>query len=84
MQPPPSMTPAVRDALASLVVQFKCPTCKAYTLYVEGGEVRCRKCGYHLDLPAFALKFMGYDDRGGRPVVAVPDLFGGPAKVVTL
>ncbi len=70
--------------VVALVKEFKCPQCKAYTLFVKNDEVRCRKCGYSSPLYAFAVSVMSYAVADGRAFVKIPDLFGGEPKVVDL
>ncbi len=77
------------NALTQYVKEYKCPDCKSYALYVlelPDGEsvVRCRKCGYRLDLERFARTVMQFEESEEGAVIRIPDFLGGPDKVVTL
>lgn len=79
-----SLPEQIAPRVAALVKEFKCPQCKAYTLYVKNEEVRCRKCGYSAPLYAFAVTVMGYAVADGKASVKIPDIFGGEPKIADL
>ncbi len=77
------------EELKKYVKEFKCPECKAYVLWIDDsgpGEawVRCRKCGYSLQLAAFAVEYMGLRMEGDQALIRIPNLYGGEAKEVRL
>lgn len=75
-----TFTAAQRDILAAVVRELKCPTCKAYALYLhtEGTKtvVRCRKCAFAEPLEVFVRTRLGYAVTEGRASVRYADLFG--------
>jgi len=75
---------AIEQAAIPHINDFKCPQCKAYALYVKGGTVLCRKCGYSATLPGFARSVMKLRQQDGAWVLSIPDIFGGDDTIVHL
>ncbi|RJO65158.1 MAG: hypothetical protein C4523_16490 [Myxococcales bacterium] len=77
------------EALTRWVKEFKCPECKAYALFIEKGVggalwVRCRKCGFTMELEPFARQYMGFKETADGVTIVIPGQLGLADRAIPL